>query len=393
MGLFSMMGNGIESGTSTYVNSTSAALSSSLVPVVVTALTVWVMAYGFAVMRGEASESIPTFSWRAAKIAILLAIALGSGIYQETVLRDVETGTAEMAQTVAEAGGGMCAGNPGAVTGASASSIYTSLDCYDALIGSVATADMTHAAQAGLTDVGAALGYLLSALIVILGGGAFLLVACFETILARVFLDLVLGLGPIFIACGAFEPSRRFFDAWVGKVVTYCLLQVLIAAFLGVALSVFSSEMQALTNLSTLPTAPGSGNLYSSAVNALLAGPSSAPNGTDDQYFIDAAGLLATGVFLAMLCWQLPSIASALGGGSAVSGVGAFAAGMASRAMTGTLGKVFDKAFGRGKGNGDGGSVTPTGSSGGGRGGGGAGLKPAYQRIVHENLNRAGADR
>jgi type IV secretion system protein VirB6 len=384
-GVFSMVGNGIESGVTTYVNQTSAALSSALVPVVTTALTLWVMAYGFAVMRGEASESVPAFAWRAAKIAILLAIALGSGIYQSTVVTDVQNGTGMLAQTIAQAGGGSCSASMSGVTGTgsgSAASVYAALDCYDAQLGAVVTADVNHASQSGLTDFGAAMGYLASAIIVAFGGCIFLLVACLETVLARVFLDLVLGIGPLFIASGAFEPSRRFFDAWTGKVVTYCLMQVLIAAFLGIALSVFSSETASLTGLSSLPAASDSGNLYTAVVNQMM-GSSSTVN--DDQYFVDALGMLVTGIFLAMLCWQLPSVASALGGGSAMTGVGAFAAGLASRAVAGAAGTALARAL-SGKGPGSGGSI----SSGGGPGGASSrgGTRPAYQRATMDNLNR-----
>lgn len=395
-GVFSMIGNGIESGIGTYVTHTSAALSSALVPVVTTAVTVWVMAYGFAVMRGEAAESVPVFAWRAVKIAIMLAIALGSGIYQSTVVTDVENGTGMLAQAIAQAGGGTCSANVSGVVGGnsgtgstSAGSVYSALDCYDAQLGAVVTADVNHASQSGLTDFGAAMGYLASAIIVAIGGCVFLLVACLETVLARVFLDLVLGIGPLFIACGAFEPSRRFFDAWTGKVVTYCLMQVLIAAFLGIALAVFSSETASLTGLSSLPAASDSGNLYTVIVNQMMGSATSTV--TDDQYFIDALGMLVTGLFLAMLCWQLPSVAAALGGGSAVTGVGAFAAGLASRAVAGAAGTALSQLF-SGRGPGSGGSISRGGVGGPGSPGGG-GVRPAYQRAVMDNLSRASADR
>ncbi|WP_254226482.1 type IV secretion system protein [Burkholderia multivorans] len=386
-----MVGNGIESGIGAYVTHTSAALSSALVPVVTTAVTVWVMAYGFAVMRGEASESVPAFAWRAAKVAILLAVALGSGIYQSTVITDVENGTETLAQTISQAGGGTCPASVSGVTGTgstSASSVYTAFDCYDAQLGAVVTADVNHASQSGLTDFGAAMGYLASAIIVAFGGSVFLLVACLETVLARVFLDLVLGIGPLFIACGAFEPSRRFFDAWTGKVVTYCLMQVLIAAFLGIALAVFSSETASLTGLASLPASSDSGNLYTTIVNQMMG--SSSSTVSDDQYFVDALGMLVTGIFLAMLCWQLPSVASSLGGGCAVTGVGAFAAGLASRAVGGAAGTALGRTM-RGKGPGTGGSVSPGSPGGpGNTGGSGRGARPAYQRAVMDHLNRTG---
>ena len=108
---------------------------------------------------------------------------------------------------------------------------------------------------------------------------------------------------------------------------------------------------------------------------------------TDDQYFVDALGMLVTGIFLAMLCWQLPSVAAALGGGSAVTGVGAFGAALASRAVAVAAVTAFIQLF-MGKRPGDGGSISRGGGGGPGSPGGG-GARPAYQRAVMDNLNRA----
>ena len=79
-GLFTAVGGTLENGMGTYVTSVSSALASALVPVVTTAVTVWVIAYGFAVVRGEAHESVPAFAWRALKLAITLGFALGAGV-------------------------------------------------------------------------------------------------------------------------------------------------------------------------------------------------------------------------------------------------------------------------------------------------------------------------
>jgi type IV secretion system protein VirB6 len=92
-GLFTAIGGTLENGISTYVTSVSSALASALVPVVTTAVTIWVIAYGLAIVRGEAHEAVPAFAWRGLKVAAILAFALGSGIYQQQVVAAVSGGT------------------------------------------------------------------------------------------------------------------------------------------------------------------------------------------------------------------------------------------------------------------------------------------------------------
>ncbi len=63
-------------------------------------MTIWVIAYGFAVVRGEAHESVPAFAWRGLKVVIILAFALGAGIYQSQVVTVIEGATTGLAQTI-----------------------------------------------------------------------------------------------------------------------------------------------------------------------------------------------------------------------------------------------------------------------------------------------------
>jgi type IV secretion system protein VirB6 len=78
-GVFAAVGDTLENGMSVHVTGESSALSSAIVPVVTTAVTVWIILCGFAVIRGEAHVSVPAFAWRGLKMAVILSIALGSG--------------------------------------------------------------------------------------------------------------------------------------------------------------------------------------------------------------------------------------------------------------------------------------------------------------------------
>ena len=221
-GLFTAVGGTLENGMSTYVTSVSSALSSVLVPVVTTALTIWIIAYGFAVVRGEAHEPVPAFAWRGVKVAIMLAFALGAGIYQSQVVTAIEGATTGLAQTIQTAAANAGAGNAGcgtvngsSVTGTSASAIYQTLDCYDQQINLVMDAYFNKATHEGFSIAGivAGVGDFLCGLVAALGASIFLIILAFEVVMARLLLDLVLGLGPLFIACGAFSPTARFFEA------------------------------------------------------------------------------------------------------------------------------------------------------------------------------------
>jgi len=381
-GLFTAVGGTLENGMSTYVTSVSSALSGALVPVVTTGVTIWVLAYGLAVVRGEAHEAVPAFAWRGLKVAITLAFALSAGLYQQQVVTAVDGATSGLAQTIQNAANATGGGNPGcgSVSGSSvtgqgaATSVYQTLDCYDQQIDLVMDAYFDKATHEGFSPSGlaAAIGDFLCGLVAALGGSIFLIVLAFEVVMARMLLDLVLGLGPVFIACAAFAPTARFFEAWTAKVVNYALLQVLVAAFLGMALTAFSADLTALH-----ATASPGGD-----ASAVMQGISAALD--DAAAAATALGLFATGVFLAMVGWQLPSVAAGLSGGATLSGFGAFVAGIASRSLVTAIGRSLK---GSGGGPKPGGEIHDRTGAGGGDGG----AVPAYQRAARANLGQQGS--
>ena len=57
------------------------ALMTAIAPIALTAMTMWVLLYGWAVLRNEVPESVPNFLWKVTKIGFILAFALQSGFY------------------------------------------------------------------------------------------------------------------------------------------------------------------------------------------------------------------------------------------------------------------------------------------------------------------------
>ena len=389
-GLFTAVAGTLENGMGTYVTNVSSALASALVPAVTTAVTIWVLAYGLALVRGEAHESVPAFAWRGLKLALILAFALGSGVYQAQVVGAVNGVTAGLAQTIQRAAGHVGASNAGCgsasgsgATGTSAQSIYQTLDCYDQQVDLVMDAYFEQATHEGfgVSGIVAGLGDFLCGLVAALGGSIFLMVLAFEVVMARMLLDLVLGLGPLFIACAAFAPSARFFEAWTAKVANYALLQLLVSAFLGMALAAFSSNL-ATFHVSGLASGADAASVIAGAQQNLSGVASLA----------SALGLFVTGIFLAMVGWQLPAVASGLAGGATLSGFGSFAAALASRQVTERLAFAW-----RGSANcvrsGDPSRPGPIASGVSARGDARSGMPergahvPAYQRAAREHLD------
>ncbi|MGP8432458.1 type IV secretion system protein [Paraburkholderia fungorum] len=382
-GLFTAIGGTLENGMSTYVTNVSSALSGALVPVATTAVTIWILAYGLAIVRSEAHEAVPAFAWRGLKVAVILAFALGSGLYQQQVVTAVSGATSGLAQTIQIAANTTGGGNPGcgsvsgsSVTSTSATSIYQTLDCYDQQIDLVLDAYSEKATHEGLSPSGlaAAIGDIVCGFIAAVGGSIFLIVLAFEVVMGRMLLDLVLGIGPIFIACAAFAPTARFFEAWTAKVANYALLQVLVAAFLGMALTAFSTEL-APFQVTTSPPGANASALVAASQAALEAA----------SAWGAALGMFATAIFLAMVGWQLPSVASGLSGGATVSGFGAFVAGVASRRFATVIGQMLTRS---GNGPRPGGTIRDRTGSGGGSENSSGGVAPAYQRAAHANLGQ-----
>ena len=79
--MFAWVGSKFDAILSTYVLGVVSALMTAIAPIALTAMTIWVALYGWAVLRNEVSETVPTFLWKVFKIGLVLAFALQSGFY------------------------------------------------------------------------------------------------------------------------------------------------------------------------------------------------------------------------------------------------------------------------------------------------------------------------
>ena len=83
--MFAWVGTQFDAVLNTYVLGVVTALMAGIAPIALTAMTIWVTLYGWAVLRNEVSETVPTFLWKVFKIGLVLAFALQSGFYVSNV--------------------------------------------------------------------------------------------------------------------------------------------------------------------------------------------------------------------------------------------------------------------------------------------------------------------
>ncbi len=113
-------------------------------------------------------------------------------------------------------------------------------------------------------------------------------VGFFYVMYAKLCLGLLLGLGPIFIACALFDSTRRFFDGWLSQCANFIILQILIAAVQAVIVKMLMGIFLLKFGVSN----PGA---FASAVITCLV--------------------------MMMVFWQLPNISHALAQGGASLGL------------------------------------------------------------------------
>ena len=83
--MFAWVGTQFDAVLGTYLLGVVSALMTGITPIALTAMTLWVGLYGWAVLRNEVSETVPTFLWKVFKIGLVLAFALQSGFYISNV--------------------------------------------------------------------------------------------------------------------------------------------------------------------------------------------------------------------------------------------------------------------------------------------------------------------
>lgn len=274
--MFTWVGAKFDSLLATYVLNVVSSLAASITPLALTAMTIWVLLYGWAVLRNEVTETVPVFVWKVFKISLVLAVALQAGFYV-TNISDVANGLAMgVAATFVPAGV-----DPSAVA-----TPYALLDKFNDDASAQVSDIMKEASMFRLDLV-------LAAAIFSVGSVLFLCVGLFVVTLAKLFLTFVIAIGPLFVLCLAWRPTQRFFDSWLSMVLNSVVLTWFAFFALGLSTYMGAAMFKAIID---------GGGFLGSTFNVL---------GEATRYCV----LM---ILMAIICFQAPSLASALTGGAAV---------------------------------------------------------------------------
>lgn len=275
---YSHMFTELTTALNTYVNDTATSIIGAITPVATTLLMIYVMLWGWSMMRGVISEPVTDGVGRIVRLSLIIGIALSVGRYNSYLADMLWNSPDSLASYI---GGGSGSTNA-AFLDQLMSQLYDFGDAYYQK--AYATSTM------GIPSIGLLImAYALwGAGILATGYGAFLLA------LAKMALAVLLGVGPLFILMTIFEPTKRFFDAWLGQALNYVFLVMLTAASIKLIMAILQHYL-------------------SDAGGAALADPAL------DQ----AIPAIVFSIIGALALMQMSSIASALGGGVAIGTLGA----------------------------------------------------------------------
>jgi len=274
--MFSWVGSKFDAILSSYVLGVVSTLMTAITPIALTAMTIWVALYGWAILRNEVSETLPVFMWKVFKISLVLAFALQSGFYIANVSDTANALAMGVASTFLPAG----------VDPATVATPYALLDKFndDA---SAQVADIMKEASMFRLDL------VLAAVVFSIGSMIFLCIALFVVTLSKLFLTFVIAIGPLFILCLAWRPTARFFDSWLSMVLNSVVLTWFAFFALGLSTYMGAAMFKAIID---------GGGFLGGSFNVM---------GEATRYCV----LM---ILMAIICFQAPSLASALTGGAAV---------------------------------------------------------------------------
>ncbi len=269
--------NSVNDALNTYVSDVATNIVGAITPVATTLVTIYVVLWGISMLMGKISEPVMDGFGRIARLSVILGIALNVGRYN-AYLSDMLWNSPDVLAGYIAAG---------------FSDGTTNIQFLDNLLSQIF--DMGTAFwQAGTMDAIPDVGMVIIAILIYLAGLILTGYAAFLLILSKMALAIILGIGPLFIMMVMFEPTKKLFDSWIGQALSFVFLVVLTSAAIKLILTIIQKYMLDVSGL------------VAADVGVIQAMP--------------VIGLCGIGVLVMM---QLSAIASALGGGVAISTLGA----------------------------------------------------------------------
>lgn len=201
-----------------YIAGTSGDVVAAITPTAYIMFGIYVVLWGFSMVRGLIDEPVMDGLMRLVKMAIILGFALGTGRYQTEIVTFFTDTPTQLANY-------MTFGSDSAASGG-----ISTAQALDNLIN--ATIDTAGAAwdKMSFLNPGTAFGLGVASIIILLGGLAFTVSAGVAILVSKIAMALLLALGPVFILMLMFKSTQRFFEQWFHQVLNYMIMLVLLLA-------------------------------------------------------------------------------------------------------------------------------------------------------------------
>jgi type IV secretion system protein VirB6 len=282
-----------------YVTATAARVIHAIGPLAVTLFGIYVVLWGLSHLQNKIEEPVTDGAIRMIKVAFVLGFALNIGYYSDYIIKFCQDTPVALAAVVSQS-------NTPTTEQSTAQQLDAMLDKGFAL---------GNRAKAKAGVLNGDFGMYIVALVCYLGTAVLTLFAAVMLMLSKFALAVLLAIGPIFLLLCLFQATKQFFGMWLGQVINFILTYVL-------SIAVISLVFGFIEDFLTQAVAQPDVSSFASMV----------------QLFI----MCGIGV---LVLRQVPSVASALGGGIAMSTLGAFGASMRSAGRTGRVaGKVGGRA-------------------------------------------------
>lgn len=273
--LFEAIFDKVDQALDTYIASTAGDIISFITPIFTSLLIIWIAVWGYMMMFGKANEPLQDGVFRILRIGFIITLGLTVGTYTDLVVDLLAKGPEAIASVIT-----------GSATGTSAATL-------DSLFSKIF--DVSEAAWDKGGIMNGNFGMYLISIMVLVVGAALSLVVAFLILLSKIMTTVLLAIGPLFIIMLLFNATQRFFESWLGMVMNFGFILVLAAAI---------------------------GQLMTSLADSYISSMMGADASTMANLG-DASMLCIVFALCILVVKQVPSVASALGGGVALATQGA----------------------------------------------------------------------
>jgi type IV secretion system protein VirB6 len=270
MDFFQTLSTWLNNELASYIGQNTARVASILEPAVVTLGTVYVMIWGYLQLMGRIQEPFAAGLKRIVTLAVVFGVGLHLWLYNTLIVDTFYNAPTEFAASVV-----------------GASDPVHTIDAIWNQGGAVA--DQLFRGGSGWGRVGFAISGVAAWALV----GLLCVYTMFLFALSSIALSILLALGPFFIALLLFDPTRRFFDAWLAQLANYALVTILTVMVSALLLQLVASYAQQTAALGT------------------------------SIRIVDALNMLLVTVLVFLFLRQIMPIAAGLAGGVALNSMGA----------------------------------------------------------------------